>query len=55
MIWPFARHPVRPAPVTVNHVRYVKVSAIDPRAKAHAMALAMGRHDLAAKLEGFGE
>ncbi len=47
MIWPFTRKPVR-----VEHVRYVKEPAISPRAKAHAMAVAMGRTDLADKLEG---
>lgn len=41
-------------PVRVEHVRYVKKDCISPRAKAHAMALQMGRLDLAAKLEGVG-
>ncbi len=42
----------RRKPLVVNHVRYVKAPVISPRAKAHAMALQMGRLDLAAKLEG---
>lgn len=44
----------RRGPVRVEHVRYVKKDCISPRAKAHAMALQMGRPDLAAKLEGVG-
>ena len=39
-------------PIVVDHVRHMKVPAICPRAKAHAMAVQMGRLDLAAKLEG---
>lgn len=39
-------------PIEVAHVRYVKKPAICPKEKAHAMALQMGRLDLAAKLEG---
>lgn len=40
------------APITVNHVRYVKQPAVDPVAKAIAMAKAMGRNDLVERLEG---
>lgn len=35
----------------VEHVRYVNEPTINPRTKAHAMAVAMGRHDLAEKLK----
>lgn len=38
-------------PITVNHVRYVKRPAIDPRDKALSMAKSMGRHDLIERLE----
>ena len=51
MIWPFSRPPVRPEPITVNHVRYTKVPAIDPVQKAIAMAKEMGRDDLVRRLE----
>ena len=37
--------------LVVEHVRYVKQPAISPRAKAHAMAVSMGRTDLAEKLK----
>ena len=46
MIWPFAREPL-----VVNHVRYVKLPAISYREKAIAMALSMGRTDLAERLK----
>lgn len=35
--WPSARKPL-----VIEHVRYTKRPAICPRAKAHAMAVAMG-------------
>lgn len=39
-------------PLIVEHVRYVKQPAVDPVAKAIAMAKAMGRNDLVERLEG---
>jgi hypothetical protein len=51
MIWPFARNPVRPAPLTVNHVRYVSKPCIDPLDKALAMARQMNRDDLVGRIE----
>lgn len=46
MIWPFTRKPL-----VVLHVRHTKVPTICPKAKARAMALAMGRNDLAERLK----
>ena len=37
--------------LVVEHVRYVKQPAITYRAKAHAIALSIGRTDLAEKLK----
>ena len=37
--------------ITVSHVRYVKQPAVDPVAKAIAMAKSMGRTDLVERLE----
>lgn len=41
----------RRKPLRVEHLRYVKQPAADPVAKAIAMAKAMGRNDLVARLE----
>ena len=37
--------------ITVSHVRYVKQPLVSPRDKARAMAMAMGRLDLAERLK----
>lgn len=44
--WPSTRKPL-----VIEHVRYTKRPAIDPRDKAIAMAKSMGRHDLIERLE----
>lgn len=44
--WPWRSRPLR-----VEHVRYVTKPAVDPVTKAIAMARAMGRDDLVARLE----
>lgn len=46
MIRWFTRKPLR-----IEHVRYVKKPAVDPVSKAIAIAKAMGRDDLVARLE----
>lgn len=38
-------------PLVIEHVRYTKRPAVDPVSKAIAMANAMGRDDLVARLE----
>lgn len=38
-------------PLVIEHVRYTKRPVIDPVSKAIAMAKAMGRDDLVARLE----
>ena len=45
-MWPFTRKPL-----VVEHVRYVKQPLVSPRDKARAMAMAMGRLDLAERLK----
>lgn len=42
----------RRKPLVIEHVRYTARPAVDPVAKAIAMAKAMGRNDLVARLEG---
>ena len=46
-MWPWPKRP----PIRVEHVRYVTKPAVDPVTKAIAMARAMGRDDLVARLE----
>lgn len=46
MIWPFTRKPL-----VIEHVRYVKRPAINPRDKALSMAKSMGRDDLVERLQ----